>query len=87
MQALKHKELEQERDQRRQVEEKKQKVEEREQKMLDEEKLKEYRKTLVHKARPIECDFSKPGLVTRPSTAELTMPQSPKLRTSSRRRR
>ena len=87
MQALKHKQHEEEREQRKQEEEKKQKIEEQEHQKMEAQRLKQYRESLVHHARPIECDFSQPDLVTRPSAAELTMPKSPKLRTSSRRRR
>ena len=50
------------------------------------EEIKAYRKTLVHKARPVQCNFNQPNLVTMPSKAELTMPRSPKLHTKSRRR-
>ena len=87
MQALKHKQHEEEREQRKRRRRRNRRSRNSEHQKMEAQRLKQYRKSLVHHARPIECDFSQPDLVTRPSTAELTMPKSPKLRTSSRRRR
>jgi len=87
IQAAKREVAELRRQQQHDAEEKERKARMRKQAKEDLEALKEYRKTLVHKARPIKCDFEQPSLVTMPSKAELTMPKSPNLRTRMRKRK